>query len=336
MKPKSLILLAVAAGCGLVAMVGVQQVLSRENDVERQMGQVLVATSEIVPGVPLDQTNTMFKKMPVWAVPEGAVTKPEDYAERALRLGAVPNEVIMISKLGQRGQFGGSTEIPEGYRVGTVQVNTTKTHSGLILPGDYVDVVVTYKTRINNRMVDKTKTVLEYIQVFATDSVRKSGVSADATEINAKNISLLVTPQQYNMLMLAEKMGEITLALRNRSDDSVVDTDSVDSSIFEDLAAGHGDYNDGEEGESGNVREFLQQQAQEQETEVAAQDEPVEPERPMWTIRIYEGETMREEQVEIPEEMLPQPPAAAAATSDVATAPGNVLKGWLQRFLIGA
>ena len=64
--------------------------------------------------------------------------------ERSLRVAAVPNEVIMAAKLNEKGVFGGSSEIPTGMRVATVPVTVTKTHSGLILPGDRVDVVVTY------------------------------------------------------------------------------------------------------------------------------------------------------------------------------------------------
>ena len=46
----------------------------------------------------------------------------------------------MVAKLNEKGVFGGSSEIPKGMRVATVPVTVTETHSGLILPGDRVDV----------------------------------------------------------------------------------------------------------------------------------------------------------------------------------------------------
>ena len=50
-KFKSVVLLAVAVGCGLVAMLGVQQVLSdNSSEDEKQMATVLVAIADISPG----------------------------------------------------------------------------------------------------------------------------------------------------------------------------------------------------------------------------------------------------------------------------------------------
>jgi pilus assembly protein CpaB len=334
MKPKSLMLLAVAVGCGLVAMMGVQQVLSRNRNADKHdLTNVLVATADIPPGVPLDETNTTFKSWPKSNLPEGAITKREQVEDRSLRLAAVAHEVILETKLGKPGQHGGSMEIPDGLRVGTVSVNTTKTHSGLILPGDYVDVVVTYKTRIGGQMRDRTKTILERIQVFATDNVRKSGVSNDATDINAKNISLLVNPHQYNVLMLAEQKGEITLALRNRNDDTVVDSESVDDSVLE-VGGGFGEYTDGsdiEAEDSGDVRKFLE----DQEQPVASKTPLEAPAKPTWTVRIYEGGTLREEKVELPEDVLARPAGTAPDSGVQGTGSGS-WQGWLEQFLIGA
>src|SRR5579864_55169 len=180
MKMKSLVLLAMAVGCGLVAMLGVQQVLSGDRKPAEETGKVLVSVTNIMPGQPLDETNVAFKEWPKKDIPPGVVTTHDQYTERSLRVSAVPNEPIMIAKLNEKGVFGGSSEIPKGMRVATVPVNVTKTHSGLILPGDRVDVVVTYIThnltpgQMNSQVgeIRKAKTILQYIEVFATDNIR--------------------------------------------------------------------------------------------------------------------------------------------------------------------
>jgi pilus assembly protein CpaB len=77
MKFKSVVLLAVAIDCGLVAMLGVQQVMSGDKAAEKKMIKVLIAIEEISPGVPLDETNVAFKELPEDMVPSGAVTKQE-------------------------------------------------------------------------------------------------------------------------------------------------------------------------------------------------------------------------------------------------------------------
>lgn len=74
MRPKTLALLAVAAMCGLVAMLGVQQVLSKQGNGTAETGQMLVAKADILPGQPLDENNVEFKEWPASTIPEGAVS----------------------------------------------------------------------------------------------------------------------------------------------------------------------------------------------------------------------------------------------------------------------
>ena len=71
MKSKSLMLLAVAAGCGLIAMLGVQQMLSGGKQPVQPKIRILVAKVDIDPGMPLDKTNVGFKEWPKDAMPVG-------------------------------------------------------------------------------------------------------------------------------------------------------------------------------------------------------------------------------------------------------------------------
>ena len=233
MKVKSLMLLAVAIGCGLVAMLGVQQVLSSgKNAPEPEMGQVCVAAQEIPAGMLLTDTMIRVEKWSLATIPEGAVRDPKELTERALKVRAFPGDLILEVKLGAKGG-GASVAIPRGMRVVTVPVNLTMTHSGLIQPGDHVDVLVTYKTRDDKRgQIEKTKTVLEYIEVFATDRLRDVE-AGDNVKTEAKNISLLVTLEQGQLLMLAASKGQLQLALRHNEDTDQGNTVAVDDTFFE-------------------------------------------------------------------------------------------------------
>lgn len=304
MKFKSVVLLAVAVGCGLVAMLGVQQVLSSGNETVDEVGRVLVANAEIPLGTPLTEENTAFKEMPAAAIPEGAVTKPEEFEERAMNARAVPGEIIMAAKLGEKGVFGASNDIPTGFRVVTVSVNQTKTHSGLILPSDRVDVLVTYKSKVQGLgMVSKTKTVLEYIKVFATDSLRHGDVAGNENkEIHAKNISLLVTPDQANLLNFAENKGELHLSLRHKNDDAPANAVTIDDYQFEGGRAALGASNEKlantDDKNTGDVRAFLDDQDKQPLAQVAVK----EPETPKWKIVIFAGDERRVEEVDLPEQ----------------------------------
>lgn len=313
MKFKSVLLLAVAIGCGLVAMLGVQQVLSKDEKAPEKMGSVLVALGNISPGTPLNESNVAFKEMPKTAVPQGAVTRPEEFEERALRSSAVEGEFIMLAKLGERGAYGASSDIPEGMAVATVPVNMTKTHSGLMQPGDRVDILVTFKERTGGRQLTKTETILEYVEVFATDAVREAG--GEGAEVNAKNVSFLMTREHASVLMTAEQQGQLSLLLRPKSSGSVAYAPKTQFNSNEPEPS---------EGEEGGIREFLEQEEETPEAEVAQ-----EPAKPMWQMVIYSGGEPETQEFELEEEDL---------QSDRAFGEGGS-SSWmefLQRFLTGA
>lgn len=307
MKFKSVLLLAVAVGCGLVAMLGVRQVLS--GPTEKTTAQVMVAKIEIKPGTPLDETNVGMKEMPIELIPQGAVTSWDQIADRSLKHGAFPEDVITEAKLGEKGYANASAKIPKGWRVVTVPVDLTKTHSGLILPGDRVDLQVTYKTpSYNSGMVTHTKTFLEFIEVFATDNVRSVENTPDA-EIKSKNISLLVTPEQANLVQLAQAEGQVHLVLRNKDDQEPAEAKTVDSRLLKDVRIGMGRLENEFEGPAvpsspqtaqaapaeQDVRAFLDQNS--------AEPVVTPPAKSTWKLRIYEGKEQKIEEIEYePEE----------------------------------
>ncbi|MCH8024269.1 MAG: Flp pilus assembly protein CpaB, partial [Candidatus Marinimicrobia bacterium] len=256
------------------------------------MTRVLVATTEINPGTRLNEANSIFKEWPANAIPQGAVTSFEQIEERALMAYAIPGEILLQGKFGEKGIYSASNEIPEGMRLATVSVNLTKTHSGLMMPGDHVDLVLTYQGKGNR---SRTMTILENVEIFATDSKRTSSrADANSAEIKAKNISLLVTPEQYQICMLAESKGQLTLALRNANDTTLTNTAALEGDYFDDPSAGGGFSN----GKTQKVEDFLiSVEEDDPEVSVVVAEEP-----PTWEIKIITLNGVRIEKVMLPEE----------------------------------
>jgi pilus assembly protein CpaB len=225
MKSKSLILLAVAAGCGLVAMLGVQQMLSGGKQPAEAKVRILVAKIDIDPGVPLDKANVGFKEWPKDALPEGAITKEEDYTERALKHRVGPGQPILFTELGKKGELGLDVQIPEGMTVVTYPATATMTHSGLLKPGSYVDVyaAIEYPQKGGGKRTE-VKPVLQCIQVIAVgNQVAGTEAATEGAPKDAKNVSFVAYPLQGQLLQLAYKKsnGAIQLALRGRADKSL-------------------------------------------------------------------------------------------------------------------
>lgn len=105
MNAKSLVLLAVAAACGLIAMVVFEKMSNQTVSAEEQKIKVLVATQEISPGTELeDKTNVEFREYPINVVPENSVTTAEEFEERAVKVRTFPGDIIILDKLSKKGR----------------------------------------------------------------------------------------------------------------------------------------------------------------------------------------------------------------------------------------
>lgn len=241
MKPKTLMLLAVAGGCGLIAMFGVQSAMQGgKGPAKIQTAKVLVALAAVDSGVRLTPDNVGFQQRPVAGLPDDIVTSEEEYHDRAARIPLQVGDIIRKSKLTAKGGYGKSIEITPGMRVITISVDSTHTASGLIRPGDKVDVLVTYRGRSDRGVtISKTKTLLEYIEVFATDNQTASKIEDETGKKGAapqtKYVSLLLTPEQVTYVKLAESKGTLSLSWRHRLDDELVQTKVVDDKLLEEL-----------------------------------------------------------------------------------------------------
>jgi Flp pilus assembly protein CpaB len=111
-----------------------------------------------------------------------------------------------------------ASEIPKGYRVVAVRV-TDESGANLIRPGDRVDLQL-FARRNPGIGVEKTGTwvFLQDISVFAVNQ----DISSDADNeqaIQARTVSLLVTPLQAAKVTLATRIGDIRLIMRGAQDD---------------------------------------------------------------------------------------------------------------------
>ncbi len=219
MKSQTMILLIVAAGCGLVAMLGVQQVLNNKGEDDSPKVQILRAAADISTGQPLDTVNTEFVSVDPEMIPEGAVTSLEQIEDRSVLVPISIGDWITDRKLSERGERGIVVNIPDGMQVCSIRVDATTSHSGMLQAGHRIDVMLNYqaKNEIGER-TQKVKRILQYVEVYAVDD-KVYGLNDDGESGKAKNISLLVTPEQVLYLELAKTRGQMSTVLRGNGDD---------------------------------------------------------------------------------------------------------------------
>lgn len=220
MRTKSIALLAVALGCGLVASIGITQVLAtRAPEVQLVTGEtetIFVALGEVAMGDMLSAQLVRLEPWPKDKVPPGAITKLDDLDGRRTKVKLFAGEPILEDKLFRKGEeYIPTSLIPKGYRVVAVKATTDTVGGNLLNPGDRVDVMV-YLTRNPQFDIETTgmRTVLENIKVFAVNDIVEVGSEKESRTIKAATVSLLVTPEQAAKLALAAELGPIKLALR--------------------------------------------------------------------------------------------------------------------------
>jgi pilus assembly protein CpaB len=250
MRPKSLALLLLALGCGLVASIGITEVMSRRNvdqaTAPSEMQSIFVAMADIPLGDMLTPQVLKLEQWPRDKVPQGAITRIEDIEGRRSRTKLYAGEPILDNRLLGKGasEQGATALIPKGYRVVPVKVDLVSGGSSMIVPGDRVDVMI-HLVRDPAREIQETvtRTILQDIKVFAVDDVvdlerEKEGVK----KLAAKTISLLVTPDQAAKVMLATQLGTINLVMRSPEDDKQIENSQAKpSELFATVAKGSRD-----------------------------------------------------------------------------------------------
>jgi pilus assembly protein CpaB len=222
MRPKSLALVLVALGCGLVASIGIMKVMTKHGPEEVQAGagqRIFVAGADIGMGDLLIAEMLKQEEWPKDKMPPGAITDIKEIDGRRTRARLYAGEPILENKLFAKGtsQQGAAAMITKGYRIVPVKVDLVSGGSSMILPGDRVDVMV-HLVRDPSRGIKETvtRTILQDIRVFAVNDVLDIEKDKDGGKsINAKTISLLVTPKQATMVMLASQMGIVNLVMRS-------------------------------------------------------------------------------------------------------------------------
>jgi|GEM_PF-4036944 len=221
---KSIILIVIALACGLIASIGISQVMARpEASAGPDTETIYVAASNLPNWKPLTAEMVKEEEWPAGKVPPDAVRSLEELEGKSPKYPLYPGEPIVMSKLTDENSEHPSVRIPAGHQVFAVKVDKESALSGLISPGDKVDVLVFIRGRGgSDKIATGTKTILRNTTVFAVnDQIERQD---DESSIDAKTVSLLVRPDQSEKLLLAKQLGTIHLALRKPGDETAIDT----------------------------------------------------------------------------------------------------------------
>jgi pilus assembly protein CpaB len=293
MRPKSLLLLGLALGCGLVASIGISQIMERNSKPQASLEtvRIYVAKHNINLGDPIDDAMLSLQEWPKDKVPRGAISNLQELEGRRPRTAIIEGEPILDAKLLAPGQIADPIRsIAPNMRLKTIAVDAEKSAAGLLGPGDRVDVQLFVKadTR-NNIMQAQSKVILQNIRVFAVDSTVQRSPDGGEEKTIAKTVSLMLTPDQAAKLTLAENLGVVSLIPRNPDDESIGE---VALYTAEDLL-GSADSSGSRAKEQGRDDSTVEEPKVDHGGLTAVVEATVPPPEPPYTMEVIESEAVR-------------------------------------------
>jgi pilus assembly protein CpaB len=218
MTMRTLLVLALATICGLLAVAGVTQVLQLSGSGSRaEMVPVVTATKDVRRGSVLSASVLKVRQYPKESVPSGAISSLDDVIDRCVMVALVEDDLVLKGKLAPKGKGPGlQWLIPVGWRAVTIRTsNVSAGVGGFILPGNKVDVLTTSGGGRGAKDGGVTRTLLQNVEVLAVDQRLDAPDSSKVDPKEVKSVTLLVTPRQAEKLV---NRGLLHLSLRNSGD----------------------------------------------------------------------------------------------------------------------
>ncbi|MBB77047.1 MAG: Flp pilus assembly protein CpaB [Planctomycetaceae bacterium] len=231
MRAKSLILIFIALGCGLVASIGISQIMEKDvataNVIETV--DVYVARTDLDINTRLSAENVQLEQWPKGKTPTGVVSQLEQLEDKYSLHRMYAGEPILVRKLSDQAT-GPSHTIPPGYRVTTVRVQVDEAGGGLAKPGDRVDIIA-FLRKGRDVPVTMTKTILRNVRVFAVNDQTERSLDDTGRSVTVKTLSLLVKRDQVETLTLATELGRLRMSLRRPGDELDDESAAADSDV---------------------------------------------------------------------------------------------------------
>jgi len=188
--------------------------LQRQTNANSAPRDVIVAAQDIPARVPITPEMIAHVTRPSSAVDPNALSDSHE-AVGALTLITIPaGSSITSAMIGHPSDVGLPVRLKPGMRAVSVQIDKVKGVSGLIEPGDYVDVIADPpKATVEP---PPASAILRGVRVLAIgDSLEYSSATPSPQEANSTTVTLEVTPKQADLLVMADLNTTLRLALRS-------------------------------------------------------------------------------------------------------------------------
>ncbi len=180
---------------------------------------VVVAVTDISPKTKITEEMIELRPIPKNLIAEGVSFDTNEVVGKFVRDRVRSKEQVRLNDLFMEGDPGAlDLVIPRGMRAVSIGADEVKAVGASVKPGNYVDVAATYtdpaaKEQVTQFILQKAKVV--WVNQGQTNPNMEGGAITSMT--------LLVKPEEAELLTAAERAGVIRVALRSAHDDEILE-----------------------------------------------------------------------------------------------------------------
>ena len=180
--------------------------------------RIIVASKTLSPGDTIKQGDLVWKEWPKSAITPLDLTedkaKLEDFTGSIVRFTIHKGNPIVKEELVKREDKGIlAAVVTPGKRAVSIDVTASGSDSGLIFPGDYVDVILSTTILSGNQQIGTSRTILKNIKVLAFDTTLSP--PGENPKVPPHVATLEMTPAEAEILLAGTKEGVISLSLHS-------------------------------------------------------------------------------------------------------------------------
>jgi len=198
-----------------------------EIDSQYTPAKVVVASVDLRPGTFLSGQTVAVREVPRAFLHSDAVLADDwnAVAGRVLSHGVRSGEPVLRSHLAQEAGAGFSSQLDEGMRALTFPVDDEASISGMLAPGDHIDIFFT----TNHKNESVTVPLLTNVPVIATGirTVTNSSYVDERRASEYRTVTVSVLPENAAKITHAQDAGKITITLRQPQDAGPIDVTRV-------------------------------------------------------------------------------------------------------------
>lgn len=240
-KKVLIIALALAALTAVLVYAYVSSVKSVPQEIAYV--NVYVASRTIPANSAVTDSDIKIAKVPKDLLNPKAVMDKSQIVGKRLKDSIIQGEEIVADRLADESKVSLSFRMPAGKRALSIEVDEQTAVSGLLRPGDFVDIVASFeKEEAEN---GSTKTIYPRITSILLQNAEVLALGQDQAIADEKlkelpkTVTLAVDPQDVEKVIYASEYGVLRLVLRSAEDKGTVKTQGA---IRQDVVPGKGSY----------------------------------------------------------------------------------------------